>query len=138
MKTGFISHNEDETRKFAKDLAKKYRVVALIGELGSGKTLFAQGFAQGLGIKERVISPTFILVRQHPIPSSNKTFYHLDLYRLNSKSDIKDLGIKEILENKDNILLIEWAEKINHLLPADAIKVKLEKVSESKRRLSLF
>lgn len=137
MKIGLISHSEDETRKFAKDLAKKYRVVALIGELGSGKTIFAQGFAQGLGIKERIISPTFILIRQHPIPNSNKTFYHLDLYRVNSKSDIKDLGIKEILEGQDNIVLIEWAEKINHLLFSDAIKVKLKKAEEG-RRISLF
>lgn len=134
----FVSHNENETRKIAKNLAKVYRIVALIGELGSGKTIFAQGFAQGLAVKDKIISPTFILIRQHAIPSSNKTFYHLDLYRLNNKVEIKDLGIKEILESQDNIVLIEWAEKIDQLLPADSIKVKLEKVSEGERRISLF
>lgn len=135
----FVSHNEEETRKFAEDLAKKTRtqVIALTGDLGSGKTVFAQGFAKGLQVKEKVISPTFILVRAHPIPNSKKTFYHLDLYRLEEKSEIENL-VKEILENPDNILLIEWAEKIENILPINSLKIKLEKISENERKISLF
>jgi tRNA threonylcarbamoyladenosine biosynthesis protein TsaE len=134
----FVSHSEEETRNFAKNLAKKNKtqVVALIGELGYGKTIFAQGFAQGLGIKEKVISPTFILVRAHPIPKKNKTFYHLDLYRLEQKSEIEHL-VKEILENPNNILLIEWAEKVESILPKNSLRIKLEKVSEFERKINL-
>ena len=131
----FISHSEKETKNLAKKLAKKLTgVIALIGELGSGKTTFAQGFAAGLGIKEKIISPTFVLIRQHRIPKTEKTLYHIDLYRI--EEDFSKLGLKEILENPNNIILIEWAEKLKDL-PKSATKILIKKQDANKRVITL-
>lgn len=139
MKT-YITNSEAQTRKLAEQLTGKVssRVIALIGNLGAGKTTFVQGFAKGLGIKEKIISPTFVLIRQHKIPKSSKTLYHVDLYRLDNISNIDHLGLKEIIENPDNIVLIEWAEKIKALLPKDTIKIVLEVTAINKREITLY
>ncbi len=135
----YLSNSAYQTQKIARDLAKKYKlkggILALIGDLGSGKTTFAQGFAKGLGIKEKIISPTFVLIRQHKIPKPQRTFYHIDLYRLDIIEDIKSIGIKEILEDKDNLILIEWAEKIEKLLPDSTLRITFEKSSETGRKI---
>jgi len=77
----YISNSEEETKQIARKITKetKSRFFALSGELGAGKTVFAQGFAKGLGIKEKIISPTFVLIRQHQIPKTKKVLYHIDL-----------------------------------------------------------
>lgn len=139
----FHSKSTEETQKFARKLAGKFQktggILALAGDLGSGKTTFAQGFAKGLGIKEKVISPTFILIRHHKIPSTQKVFYHIDLYRLDGESDIKHAGIKEILDNiYNNVVLIEWAEKIAHLLPKSAVKIQITKLAENGRKFDIL
>lgn len=118
-----------ETQAFAKDLAKVFKnggILALSGELGAGKTTFAQGFAEGLGIKEKIISPTFLIIRQYLIPKRKKMFYHIDLYRLENINFVES-GLAEILEDKENIVLIEWAEKIADKLPADTRKIHMKK-----------
>lgn len=121
----YISRSENETKAIAAELAKedKSNIFALIGELGSGKTTFIQGFAEGLGIKEKIISPTFVLIKQHPIPNTQKTLYHIDLYRI---EDLTELGLKEIIEYPNNIVLIEWAEKIKKL-PKNTIRISIKK-----------
>lgn len=128
-----------ETKKFAASLAKKLKVsggvVALSGELGAGKTTFTQGFAKGLNIKEKIISPTFVLIRQHQIPHSTQTLYHLDLYRLENNFD--QLGLAEIFDKKDNLVLIEWAEKFDKL-PKETIKINIEKVDRNVRKITVF
>jgi len=130
----FTTYSEKETKDLAKKLAKKLTgVIALIGELGSGKTTFAQGFAAGLGIKEKIISPTFVLIRQHRIPKTEKTLYHIDLYRI--EKYFSKLGLKEILENPNNIILIEWAEKLKEL-PKNAIRILIQK-QDNKRVITL-
>lgn len=131
----YISHSEDETRLIAEEYAKKTqdKIFALTGELGAGKTTFVQGFAKGLGIKEKIISPTFVLMRQHKIPSSEKTLYHIDLYRIDN---ISALGFEEILSDPDNITLIEWAEKLKEL-PAEIIRIKITKDKEQKRIITI-
>src|SRR5689334_12083419 len=98
----FVSSSEDETKKFAEDFSKnlKGNIIALTGELGAGKTTFTQGFAKGLGIKDKIISPTFVLVRQHKIPSSQGIFYHIDLYRLEN-INIKELGLEDFWSNPE-------------------------------------
>lgn len=127
----FISDSEDETRQIAKDLAKnaKSNIFALIGELGAGKTIFVQGFAKGLRIKEKIISPTFVLIKQY-----GKIFYHIDLYRL---EDFTHLGLEEILSNKNNIVLIEWGEKIEKLLPKNTVKIIITKKGAYSRLISI-
>lgn len=121
------------TLQLAKKLAKKLssRIILLEGDLGSGKTTFVQGFAQGLGIKGKTLSPTFVLIREHQIPHSTKKLYHIDLYRID-KNQIINLGLKEILSNKNNIVLIEWAEKLKEL-PEGAISISIKKEGLTKR-----
>ena len=130
--------SEKETQKLAEKLAAKLKtgdVVCLYGDLGAGKTVFAKGIAKGLGIKKRILSPTFVLMRMYPFyrKSEKAILYHLDLYRTN---DDKNLGLDEIFES-GGIILIEWAEKIKKFLPKKRIDVKIEKIDEKARRISI-
>jgi tRNA threonylcarbamoyladenosine biosynthesis protein TsaE len=107
-------------------------VIALTGNLGAGKTTFVQGIAQGLGINDRVTSPTFILMRSYS--NQTLTLYHLDMYRLedNFDEEVRNLGLKDIWGKPDTIVIIEWAEKIKHLLPVNTRYIKTwEKTKES-------
>ena len=124
-----------EPQKIAKDIAKNYKggVIALIGDLGAGKTTFTQGFAEGLGIKDKIISPTFVLMRQHPVPNSKKVLYHIDLYRLEGEINIRELGISELIDDTEAIVLIEWAEKIEQKLPDNTLKINFRKAEEDLR-----
>lgn len=132
----YITNSEIETKTLAGKLAQKFTtgVIALTGELGAGKTTFVQGFAKGLGIKDSIISPTFVLIRQHEIPDSKKMLYHIDLYRLENFSN---LGLPEILSNLENIVLIEWAEKIKTLLPTKTIYISFESLADNKRKITI-
>jgi tRNA threonylcarbamoyladenosine biosynthesis protein TsaE len=107
-------------------------ILALTGNLGSGKTTFVQGLAEGLGIKSRIISPTFILMRKY-----DKNFYHIDLYRLEEKveQEVKNLGLEDIWTNPQNLVVIEWAEKIKNIIPKTAIWIKFENLGGDKRRI---
>ena len=102
-----------------------------------------QGFAEGLGIKQRIISPTFILMRKYKINvkgqmSKVKSFYHIDLYRLEEKVEVevRNLGIDEFWKNPENIIAIEWAEKIESIIPKSATWLRFENLGEGKRRIS--
>lgn len=106
------------TRRLLKD-ERIASVFTLNGNLGSGKTAFAKGVARVLGIK-RIISPTFILIRKYNISKSfgssiKKHLFHIDLYRLNNSDEIKVLNLEEILKDKSNIVVIEWADKLEDL-----------------------
>jgi len=118
-------------------------VLALSGELGSGKTTFIQGLAEGLGIKQRIISPTFILVRKYHLKGISEkkdefdSFYHVDLYRLegNIEKELKNLGVEEILTNPKNIIAIEWGEKAKNVIPKNATWVKFQSIGEETRKI---
>ena len=147
-----ITKSEAQTKKVAKLLAeeifsptsrrtkKRLRpepvegawVIGLKGELGSGKTKFIQGFAKGLAIKSRLTSPTFVLLKKY------KNLYHVDCYRLNKPKDLLDLDFKEIISNPQNIVLIEWAEKVRSILPKDVIWVKFEIVNQNERKIKII
>lgn len=117
-----ITKTAQQTRDFGKKLAEKIKnggVVCLCGDLGAGKTTLVQGIAKGLGIKQKITSPTFVIMRQY------SNLYHLDLYRLNSFEEIKILGVEEIWQNKNNILIIEWPEKIEKILPKNKLVIHL-------------
>jgi len=134
----FISSSEVDTWKLAEKIAKtinRGRIIALYGNLGSGKTTFVQGLAKALRIRQRIISPTFVIIRPHKL-KTNKTFYHIDLYRL-GKADPNNLGLKEIFLEKDAIVAIEWAEKIEKLLPKDTLKIKFKTLSENEREVTI-
>ena len=137
----FISKSKEETQKFGEEFAKRLHLrgvtlIALYGELGSGKTTFIQGLAKGLGIKKRIISPTFIIVKTYKL-QNQKFFYHIDLYRVQSMDDIKGLGIDEIIDNTQNIVAIEWAEKMGRLLPKKRVDIYFEYVDEEKRKIKI-
>lgn len=132
----FISNSDFDTKKIAANLAKQITkgVIALNGNLGAGKTTFAAGFAKGLGIQDKIISPTFVLIRQHKIPNSDRIFYHIDLYRLENGEEFISLGIQDLLNNSDNLILIEWAEKIKKYLPENTVSISIEKQEGDKRK----
>lgn len=104
-------------------------VVALLGELGSGKTCFAQGVAQGLGIKQPVTSPTFSLIQQYP---GSYPLIHVDCYRLTGEEDAESIGLTEVFRSTA-IVLVEWAEKIESLLPDRHLQIRMEMVDETTR-----
>jgi tRNA threonylcarbamoyladenosine biosynthesis protein TsaE len=129
MKKIFIKNIEEmnsPAKRVAAEILKEKRgagaaVLALEGDLGAGKTTFAQAFAKALGIKSHVTSPTFLIIRSYKLKTKNyKLFHHIDAYRLRSPEELLDLGFADLLKNPENIILIEWADKIKDLLPADA------------------
>lgn len=131
-----VTKSAQETFEIGKKLAvslKSGGIVALYGELGSGKTTFVQGLLKGLGVKKRVISPTFVFVREHRHKLTR--IYHVDLYRINFPVDAKGLGLEEILADSRNIVLIEWAEKIKSILPKKRIDVFFKYIEENTREI---
>lgn len=97
-------------------------VVALVGDLGAGKTAFVQGFAKELGIKKRLPSPTFLIFRNYKLATLNfKLLYHADVYRLDDASELSVIEFDKVLADPENIVLIEWADKIKGILPKDTI-----------------
>ena len=117
-----LTKSSVETKKVAAFLArslKKGVVIAMEGNLGSGKTTFVQGFAKALGIRENVLSPTFVLMKIYPLSKKKKLKHliHIDCYRLGSPSDLRHLGFRNLLKDKDAIILIEWADRIKKLIP---------------------
>jgi len=158
-----VTQNAKETQALGKEIGSRLKtenrkpktdkavVLALMGELGSGKTTFIQGLAKGLGIKRRIISPTFIILRQYVIRNTKNdtrisshvsrltNFYHIDLYRLetNIESEMKNLGMDEIMSDPSNLIAIEWAEKAKDYLPKNTQWIKFEHVSEKKRKIKI-
>jgi len=132
----FLSYSSKETKKIAKDLAEKLLkqpleksalIIALNGDLGSGKTTFVQGFLKAAGVKKRITSPTFVLMKRFEIKNKIfKNIYHIDCYRLEKPEMILKLDFKEITGNPENIILIEWPEKIEKVLPKKIKKINFE------------
>jgi len=121
-----ISRNAAETYDFAESLARNARpgeVYALDGDLGTGKTVFAKGFAMGLGVSQDVTSPTFAIVNEY---EGRLPLYHFDVYRINSIAEMEDTGCEDYFYGK-GVCLVEWAEMIAPLLPANTIRVRLER-----------
>ncbi len=115
----------DETREVGAALASLARpgdIVVLAGDLGAGKTAFVQGFGRGLGIEQRITSPTFTLV--HVYEDGRLPVHHLDVYRLDQLSEALDLGLAEILD-EGGVVLIEWGDAITPVLPHDYLEVRL-------------
>ena len=112
--------------------------IILWGPPGSGKTTFIQGLAQGLGVKKRVISPTFIFIRQYPLSKKGfKTFYHIDLYRINNETEVEGLGLEEIFADKESISVIEWADRIKKILPQKRMELFFEYLDEDQRKIKI-
>ncbi len=132
-----LSNSADDTEAFAAAMARslpKGTVIALHGDLGAGKTVFARGFARGLGIHEPVSSPTFTLVQEYPF--SDGILYHLDLYRINDSAAALAFGVDEFLYDQSAFTLVEWPERIADILPPKTIHLKLTPLeAEGARRI---
>lgn len=136
----FLSSSVNQTHQLARNLAQQLKpgsILALYGELGSGKTTFTQGLACALNITKPIKSPTFTLMRQYPLLENKGMFYHLDLYRIQSAEDIKSLDFQELITEKTNIIAIEWPEKIESLLSPHAIKICFQTISTTTRQIIL-
>ena len=141
MTRDFFTRNQRETNRLAKILAREIikkslktetaLIIGLEGELGSGKTTFIKAFAKGLGIKKRLTSPTFVLMKNY------RNFYHIDCYRIKSYKDILGLDFQEIISNPKNIILIEWAEKVKKILPKNIIWIKFKIISDKEREIKI-
>ena len=142
MKT-VTTHSVEETQAFGVQLSQdlwktqdgqQALVVALQGELGSGKTTFAQGFAQGLGVEDNVLSPTFVIIREYEA-SGDRRLFHMDCYRLQNSKDLLELDWEEIVSDPSNIILLEWPERVESLLPKTTIRIQFQPIDETTRRI---
>ena len=115
----FLSISDKDTKRIAENLARsrKFRLIGLTGELGAGKTTFVQGFANALGISQRVVSPTFVIMKTYPIVHPFfRRLVHIDAYRISS-SDLNALHFSELKKDPTIIILIEWSERLARLRP---------------------
>jgi len=150
-KIKIITQNEEETKKTAKALLKEWLsvnrkndsswLVCLRGDLGGGKTTFVKGLAEELGVKETVNSPTFVIMRKYVSSKKmNKKYalYHFDCYRINDPKDVLDLGWEEIIGGKNNIILVEWPERIEKILPRNKLNIEFDFIDETSRSIKFY
>jgi tRNA threonylcarbamoyladenosine biosynthesis protein TsaE len=145
----FITQNSTQTQELGKMLAGELRggeMVCLSGDLGSGKTTFAQGLLKGLGVVGPHTSPTFVVMKYYKLKAQNskrktivqnskpENVYHIDVYRVDAQ-DMLDLGWEEIISDKKNIIIVEWAERIKSIVPAYAIWIKFTYSDEHTRKI---
>ncbi|MEK9173051.1 MAG: tRNA (adenosine(37)-N6)-threonylcarbamoyltransferase complex ATPase subunit type 1 TsaE [Patescibacteria group bacterium] len=110
-------------------------ILALKGDLGAGKTTFVQGFLRGLGVRGRVNSPTFVLMKRFKLRDSRFTnAYHIDCYRVKKSAELSSLGLKEIFSDPKNIVLVEWPERIKNILPKSSINLVFNHGKDIKSR----
>jgi len=138
----FVSLSEAETKKFGENFGARLRggeILALTGNLGSGKTTFAKGLAKSFGVKSRVTSPTFVLLMSHKARGQSPAkLHHLDLYRLEKTGQLKELGLSEVLSDPRAVTVVEWPEKAKALLPARTIYINFQHGSSpSMRRITI-
>jgi tRNA threonylcarbamoyladenosine biosynthesis protein TsaE len=143
----FQTKSEKETERLGEKIAKKIlkekpgkiaKIIALEGDLGGGKTTFLKGFAKGLGIREKILSPTFILIKKFNLkhPTSNfEHFYHIDCYRIEKEKEILNLDFREIIKDPKNIVAIEWAKKTKKILPRKVLKIKFKILGKKEREI---
>lgn len=138
-----ITNSLVETQHVAYNFAKHVtggHTILLSGDLGSGKTSFTQGLAKAFGIQQRIISPSFIILRKYAIATNADSihdFYHIDLYRIQNEDEIKDLGIEDILQNSSALTVIEWPEKLGRYMPKSAWQLQLTYLDENKRKITI-
>ncbi len=143
-----ITKNLTETAELAKELLlllvkkNKKRTSAIVlgfcGDLGTGKTTLTQEIAKILGIKEKVISPTFVIMKSYQLKAGScKLFIHIDAYRLENEKELLKLGWKELINNPENLIIVEWADKIKKILSKDTVYVCLEHINENSRVLDI-
>jgi tRNA threonylcarbamoyladenosine biosynthesis protein TsaE len=135
VKVTVESHSPSETQRLGERLGRALAagdVVALVGELGAGKTAFVQGVARGLGIVERVASPSFTIVNEH---AGRVPLFHVDFYRLEAASELEHIGLDDYF-GRGGVVVVEWADRFPDALPADRLEIRIEITGPRARRLS--
>lgn len=139
MKGEFISGSPEETIELGERLSRGLRLgdcLALIGELGAGKTTLVKGLARGLGIAEdEVRSPTFILIREYR--AGRLPLFHVDAYRIARAEELVEIGLEEYLLSDEGVTVIEWADRVSSIIPPGCIRIDLKIISEGERRISI-
>jgi tRNA threonylcarbamoyladenosine biosynthesis protein TsaE len=143
--TEILSKSLEETEKAAKVFIEKLlpsknqaTVVALSGDLGSGKTTFVQVVARSLGIKENITSPTFVIIKTYNLQlTTYNKLIHIDAYRLKDGEELRKLGSDEMIADPKNLIFIEWPENVADAIPKDAIKISFEFIDEKTRKIIL-
>jgi|TARA_Y100000310_G_scaffold122869_2_gene121622 tRNA threonylcarbamoyladenosine biosynthesis protein TsaE len=142
---GYNKHmyTQDVARQFVKTLSdekrmKKALVVGLYGELGAGKTTFVQEVALSLGITQSVTSPTFVIQKVYKLTNQPfKHLVHIDAYRLESSEELKAIGWNETISSPDNLVFVEWADKVEGILSNDVLKISFEVKDENTRVITI-
>lgn len=132
MEYKIVSYNEEETIELAQNIeSEKFpkMVICLMGDLGTGKTVFTKGFAKAMEIDDEITSPTFNIIKEYT--TGELPLYHMDVYRLDGKVD--DLGIEEYYSKK-GITIIEWADTIEEFLPKNRLDIKIKSSSEDENK----
>ncbi len=135
-----ITSSEKETQLLARKMAKNIKknqngafVIALSGDLGSGKTIFSKGLLEVFGINQNdVTSPTFVIMKRYQSDKEFSDIYHIDLYRLEDKTDLKEINFKEIVKEKNNLVLIEWPERLKKA-PKNCLYINFEVLGEKRK-----
>jgi len=140
MSIKFLSKSEKETFNFAKKFAKQLiggEVLCLIGDLGAGKTIFTKGLAAGLKVKNIITSPTFVLMKNYQISEHQqiKNLIHIDAYRLTDDQQLLEIGVKDFLNHPENIIIIEWADKVRDILPQKIIEINFKINKNNQRKI---
>jgi tRNA threonylcarbamoyladenosine biosynthesis protein TsaE len=142
--TKMVTNSSQETFKLGLEFGQTLKggeILALQGDLGAGKTCFLQGLAKGIGIKDKVNSPTFNILKVYKIPGKIKTkispqvFCHIDAYRLRDERDLISLGAEEFFGDLKIVTAIEWAEKVKKILPKKTIVIDVKQISENQREI---
>ena len=131
----FITHSPEETRQLGARLAQVLTpgaVVAFTGDLGAGKTAFTSGMAQGLGIEERVTSPTFTIVNEYE--GGRLPLFHFDMYRLGSADELFDIGWEDYLA-RGGVCAVEWTENVAEAIEGDAIRISIRRGEDENSRV---
>lgn len=139
-----ISHSEEETRRIAAEFASRVpagSVVALRGDLGAGKTAFSSGVLVALGAQGPFQSPTFVIMHRYDLPVLSRQgirrVYHIDAYRIDDPDDLARLGFEEWITDPEGLVLLEWPERVEPLLPDNLVTVSLVVASETERRIGM-
>ncbi|MFQ6093076.1 MAG: tRNA (adenosine(37)-N6)-threonylcarbamoyltransferase complex ATPase subunit type 1 TsaE [bacterium] len=131
-----LTDSPEETHRFGQELARGLEpgaVIALIGDLGSGKTCLTQGMCTGLEVTEYVTSPSFTLINEY---QGRLPVYHFDLFRIDEPKQTLDLGCEEYLYG-DGVCIIEWAEKMGPFLPDDRIEIRIRRIGKTRREFQV-
>lgn len=137
MERSVVVDGPDDTQRLGEEVAGQLNngdVVALVGELGAGKTTFVQGLARGLFVRDAVLSPSFVLARTH---RGRLILHHMDAYRIYDPAELNEVGLDELLPPEEGVSVVEWADRIPDLIPHGALWVKFTVLSPERRRIDI-